>query len=244
MRYIGIDPGASGGIAMIDDRSAEFVLAWKMPATDCDILALLENVIFYDGQRGVVHAVIEKVNPGVFGRPGAKMGVVSAFTFGGGYRALKMALAACRIPYDEALPMKWQTAMQCRSKGDKNITKARAQALFPQIKVTHAIADALLIAEFCRRLHSGAAPARPAQKGLFDGEKKGREEDDAIQFGVGVWNENHQEAERRARPDATHAGRHAATLPHDDEEGGITYGAEASTPVGAARSRRSRHRRH
>jgi hypothetical protein len=38
------------------------------------------------------------------------------------------------------------------SKGDKNVTKRRAQQLFPQLKVTHAIADALLIAEYGRRV--------------------------------------------------------------------------------------------
>jgi len=35
--------------------------------------------------------------------------------------------------------------------GDKNVSKRRAQELFPEIKITHAIADALLIAEYARR---------------------------------------------------------------------------------------------
>lgn len=36
----------------------------------------------------------------------------------------------------------------------KNLTKARAQQLWPEYpRITHAIADALLIAEFCRRVH-------------------------------------------------------------------------------------------
>ena len=33
---------------------------------------------------------------------------------------------------------------------DKNVTKNRAQQLWPTIKVTHAIADALLLGEYCR----------------------------------------------------------------------------------------------
>jgi hypothetical protein len=41
--------------------------------------------------------------------------------------------------------------MGCLTKGDKNVSKSRAQELFPSIKVTHAIADALLIAEHNRR---------------------------------------------------------------------------------------------
>lgn len=169
MTYIGIDPGVSGGIAAISNGIA---LAWKMPETDRDIVDLLRAVA---PVRGEARAMVEKVNPGVFARPGQerKMGVVSAFTFGGNYRALKMALTACDIPYDEVLPVKWQTALGCRSHGDKNITKARAQQLFPEYpRITHAVADALLLAEHCRRLHSGqAVTATPAQQGLFNGKE-------------------------------------------------------------------------
>lgn len=56
------------------------------------------------------------------------------------------------IPFDEVAPVKWQTAMQCRTGGDKNISKRRASELFPGVRLTHAIADALLLAEYARRL--------------------------------------------------------------------------------------------
>jgi hypothetical protein len=45
--------------------------------------------------------------------------------------------------------------MRCLTKGDKNVSKARAQELFPALKITHATADALLIAEYGRRLNLG-----------------------------------------------------------------------------------------
>jgi hypothetical protein len=45
--------------------------------------------------------------------------------------------------------------MQCLTGGDKNISKRRAQELFPSLKITHAVADALLIAEYGRRLERG-----------------------------------------------------------------------------------------
>lgn len=151
MLFVGVDPGVSGGIAIIDSAGNP-VLVTKMPETDRDVF----NTFTIDGVRYQARAVLEKVNPGVFGRPGAKMGVVSAFTFGGNYRALKMALTAADIPFDEVLPVKWQTVMGCRSGGDKNITKARAQQLFPKVKVTHAIADALLLAEYGRRAERGS----------------------------------------------------------------------------------------
>jgi hypothetical protein len=70
-----------------------------------------------------------------------------AFAFGVNYGLLRMALVATEIPFETVSPGKWQRNMKCLSKGDKNVTKARAQELFPSIKVTHAIADALLIAE-------------------------------------------------------------------------------------------------
>jgi hypothetical protein len=80
-----------------------------------------------------------------------------------------MALTAADVPFDEVLPVKWQTVMGCRSGGDKNITKARAQQLFPHVKVTHAIADALLLAEFCRRAQWGSEQL--TREGERDGKK-------------------------------------------------------------------------
>jgi hypothetical protein len=81
------------------------------------------------------------------------MGVVSAFSFGNGFGHLEMALVGNGIPFDRVRPQLWQKTMQCMSKGDKNVTKNKAQELFPNIKVTHAIADALLIAEYGNRTH-------------------------------------------------------------------------------------------
>ena len=41
--------------------------------------------------------------------------------------------------------------MDCLTGGDKNVTKRKAQSLFPWVKVTHAIADSMLLAEYCRQ---------------------------------------------------------------------------------------------
>ena len=49
-------------------------------------------------------------------------------------------------------PKTWMKALDCLTGGDKNVTKAMATELFPDWKVTHANADALLIshyAEYC-----------------------------------------------------------------------------------------------
>jgi hypothetical protein len=62
-----------------------------------------------------------------------------------------MALTAAGIPFERVRPQKWQQAMGCMTKGDKNVSKRRAQELYPQLKITHATADALLIATYGTR---------------------------------------------------------------------------------------------
>lgn len=142
MLFAGLDPGVNGGIAIVDNTGI-VVRVSKMPATDQEVLDLFSWV---PPRRTITRAVIERVSSS------PQMGVVSAFTFGKGYGALRMALTANLIPYEEVTPRRWQSALGCLTKGDKNVSKARAQQLFPSIKVTHAIADALLLAEYCRRL--------------------------------------------------------------------------------------------
>lgn len=137
---IGIDPGKAGGIAWIENGSPQAI---KMPDTErdiWDIIATLENSNTF--------ALLECV------RSSPQMGVKSAFTFGKNYGLVRMALVAAGIPFEEVTPPVWQREMKCLSKGDKNVTKRRAQELFPVLKITHGIADALLIAEYCRRCYN------------------------------------------------------------------------------------------
>jgi len=137
---IGIDPGKSGGIAWITDGKP---CVEKMPDTLADLWDLLLNIT---GGCGVYEidcvAYLEQVSSS----PG--MGVVSAFTFGNGFGHLEMALTAAGIPFERVRPQVWQKAMGCMTKGDKNVSKRKAQELFPEIKITHATADALLIAKY------------------------------------------------------------------------------------------------
>jgi hypothetical protein len=169
MRYLGIDPGVGGGIAVLSDTGFGGLHAYKMPGTEADLLEILRP-FERAGELGLVHAVLERVGPT------PQMGVVSAFTFGRGFGGLRMALSACRIPFDEVTPQKWQAAMGCLSKGDKNITKRRAQALFPTLTVTHAIADALLIAEFCRRSRVGTGVHESRRQQPQGAQRNGKEE--------------------------------------------------------------------
>ena len=135
--YLGVDVGSSGAMAAIDPRG-EVVSVQRLDATLHDIWnwVVVQRIRF---------GVIEKVNA----MP--KQGVSSTFKFGTSFGFCQGMLVAAGIRHDFVTPQKWQKALECRSGGDKNVTKARAQALFPGIKVIHANADALLLAEFARR---------------------------------------------------------------------------------------------
>jgi Holliday junction resolvasome RuvABC endonuclease subunit len=152
--YIGIDPGGSGGLAAIDG-SGDLIRAIRMPEVESEILEFLRDM-----RTGNATAVASLE----FVRAMPKQGVTSVFTFGRNYGGLRMALAATGIPFDEPVPRKWQAALSCLSGGDKNVTKRRACELFgARVKVTHAIADALLLAEYTRRTWDPHANAKVPQ---------------------------------------------------------------------------------
>lgn len=116
-----------------------------MPDTLKDLWELIQSIEHSDGGFRNCKAYMEQVSSS------PQMGVVSAFSFGNGYGHLEMALTAAGIPFERVRPQAWQKAMGCMSKGDKNVTKRKAQELHPQLKVTHATADALLIATYGTR---------------------------------------------------------------------------------------------
>ena len=140
--FVGIDPGQSGGLAILTSTEIVNVIKFK-DQTPADISDIFEYLLSYD--TCAMFAFIEKVHA----MP--KQGVTSTFKFGVSYGFLQGMLVAHKIPYDFVTPQRWQKELGCMSKGDKNITKQKAQQLYPKMKITHAIADAILIAEYCRR---------------------------------------------------------------------------------------------
>lgn len=157
---LGIDPGASGGLAMLY-RGKSYAVS--MPKTERDVWDYFNHKVAFYGSSSVnlsLFAVIEKVS-GYIGeaQPGS-----SAFKFGHSYGGLRMALVAAGIPFEEVTPQKWQKALGIATRNSKkgetktqfkNRLKAKAQSLFPKEEITLATADALLIAEFARRLRLG-----------------------------------------------------------------------------------------
>jgi crossover junction endodeoxyribonuclease RuvC len=156
MRFIGIDPGLSGGIACIDG-----VVTWTAPmptvkdGTKTTVNAYaLRNMIVDLGPLDLV--MIEKVGT----RPG--QGIVSAFSFGEGCGVIRGILTALERPYDYVLPQTWTKAIGIPPKAGKPEHVAAARRLFPHVDLRDTqdgMADALLIAEYGRRLHTGRVAA-------------------------------------------------------------------------------------
>jgi len=145
MLFLGVDPGKSGAIAAIDE-AGRFVGCVKLKETEQDIWTwVLKTCGVGNGSAGHF-AALERVSA----MP--RQGVASTFKFGQSYGFCRGMLTANRISFEEVSPVKWMTVMRCRTGGDKNITKAAAQRMFPAVKITHANADALLLAEYARRL--------------------------------------------------------------------------------------------
>ncbi len=138
---IGIDPGANGGVCIMNSDHA-VINCIKMPHTPQDIL---DSLLPY---KDDAVCYLERVQ----GMPG--QGGMAMFNFGKGYGHIEMALMALKIPTISVTPQKWQKHYQLgkltnHSKTEwKNVLKAKAQQLFPDIKVTLAIADALLICNY------------------------------------------------------------------------------------------------
>lgn len=145
-RYIGIDPGKHGGIAVMG-ADGEVLDVVKMPETPQDLLDFLEKY------KDDSFCTLERVG-GMPGNGGSAM-----FNFGKGYGHLQMALLALHIPTEDVTPNKWEKTYQLGSSGKytktewKNRLKAKAQQMFPHLgkKITLATCDALLICEYGRR---------------------------------------------------------------------------------------------
>ena len=148
--YVGIDPGMSGAIAYITSNGWHSAEPFRK-GTPKDWLTYLRWIRQANGDA---FCMVEQVHS----MP--KQGVSSTFKFGHHAGMCEAFLIAAEIPYEFVTPLAWQKALKCQSHGDKNITKRAAEALFPGgLDITHAIADALLIAEFCRRSRGGYTDA-------------------------------------------------------------------------------------
>lgn len=103
-KIVGIDPGLKGGIAFV---CVDEAISFKMPIIKNGTKAVLDlpAIVGLMKTHQPDFAVLELVHA----MP--RQGVVSTFTFGQGYGAIKGILAALGIGYEEVTPQKWQKAI-------------------------------------------------------------------------------------------------------------------------------------
>ena len=155
MYFIGIDPGKSGALAVLDDEGC----VWNtMTFNESDYALVLNEV----ASAPNVRVVLEHVGA----MPG--QGSVSMFNFGANFGFIKGLLAANNLPYELVRPQKWKRMFSCTS--DKNTSVEVAHRLFPNVdlrrtercsKPHDGIAEALLMAEYCRRTNLGTSKPIP-----------------------------------------------------------------------------------
>ena len=151
MKWFGVDPGVSGGIAVINDRGAGRV--FRMPANEKGIWQLVSD----EAEQPAI-CVIERLGQMPRDRKTGKamQSPSSMLKLGTNYGALQMAFVAAGVPVTLVLPAKWQAYFGLLSRPSetktrkKNRHKATAQKLFPHLRVTHHVADALLVGVYCR----------------------------------------------------------------------------------------------
>jgi hypothetical protein len=155
--FLGIDPGLGGGLALL---CADEVRCCCTPADKQEILDLIRRI------QDPCFAVLEKIPCAIYGS--AKSSMAKLY---GSYTAWGMALTACGIPHVEVMASAWQKGLGIpgRVKTGPGAESRRqwkgrlrdlAQERHPGLKVTLAVADALLLAEYARKIYD---PARAAE---------------------------------------------------------------------------------
>jgi crossover junction endodeoxyribonuclease RuvC len=149
MKIIGIDPGVTGALALIDNdfgaKVEDLPIISDHALTWIDANALLRTFFKWrDGQPQPIPVYIERQGP----RPG--QGMASAFKSGvvlGSIIAIAQA-ACCQVHL--VSPAKWKSVMGLSSEKEASLDKARL--LFPLIelerKKDHNRAEALLLAQY------------------------------------------------------------------------------------------------
>lgn len=150
---IAIDPGAHGGIAVLD-IDGEVVEVVKMPDTMADIYEFLSKYSSSMHPLEILSSPVCYLEDVGHGMPGQSSVATAKFARHCGH--LEMALLALEIPTHTVTPQKWMRHYQLGKSSEysktewKNRLKSKAQQLFPHLGKTLSLAtsDALLIASY------------------------------------------------------------------------------------------------
>jgi len=152
---VGIDPGKDGGVAVLD-RSGDVLQLSRMPLNSEKEIDACALTLF--GETHEAFCYIERA----FCMP--MQSTTSTFTCGIGYGKLIAAIELKGIPYDEIRAQKWKKYFGLLKK-EKIASVELATSIFPKIKhmlytprgrMLDGLAEALLIAEYGRRVLVGA----------------------------------------------------------------------------------------
>lgn len=149
MKILGVDPGLKGSCSVFD---GDKLIAFHNFSTENDTAQFI-------AEQNVEFAFLEEVHS----RPGNA--AQSMFVFGTNYGFYRGVLFALGIPFMTVTPQKWQKEMRCLTRGDKNVSKQKAQELFPKIKITHANADGILIGAYGAGVKKGSTARPPSFRG-------------------------------------------------------------------------------
>lgn len=158
--WLGIDVGLSGAAACINENGELVVhdtptleVGKGRRGYDVGAMAdILEDLVSYgDSAQRVCALELVHSMP--------KEGVRSAFSFGCGFGIWQGLLVGLRIPYELVTPQAWKKLLLNGQPKEKGASILKAKQLFPNAPLTlkkhHNRADAILLAEFCRRTTRG-----------------------------------------------------------------------------------------
>jgi crossover junction endodeoxyribonuclease RuvC len=153
MKIIGIDPGLSGAIAVLENNKVLSIFDMpvmsegkknKRQLNSAQLVQLLKDNIFKNEE---VSVVVEQVNA----MPG--QGVTSMFNFGQTFGAIKGISAALELPIFFVRPAKWKKHFELIN-SSKDASRTKAIEMYPSLSNSLAKkkdvnkSDAILIARF------------------------------------------------------------------------------------------------
>ena len=142
--YIGIDPGRSGGMCVIED---DFIKAYPCPSNIQDMAVMFAMAISVNETKTVV-AYIEKV----WARP--TDGRSSMWKFAENYGTWLGIAGAYEIDLQEVSPQAWIKYFETpklEKTRRKRYLRDKARSMYPELKkVTLKTADAILIASYAK----------------------------------------------------------------------------------------------
>ena len=151
MYIMGIDPGFSGALAVLDsDLKIEFVM--DMPIIKVGKKRELDearlSVIFKMWRSKSINVALEK------SQTMPNQGIVSRGRYMASYGFLRGLCVGNGIPYHLIQPQTWKKAMMPDMGKEKGASIQKVSQLYPELSLTrvkdHGIADAILIARYLK----------------------------------------------------------------------------------------------